>query len=276
VDVRERKAGEDRHRDDARIALHLVGEIVEAAHGPPGGQLARDRRQEPRLAKGDRGAQSPGGDIREAVRSFEPALRHVDVRVGLVAVEERGVAHHVLCDVGVEVERHADGNRGTDHLAHGAEEIAFAVVRALDDHGAVQVEQHAVERAGGSKIRADAGLRVLVEGPCHPSRGRGPRGKRWQQREPACGGAVDHSAEARPGPAIGFEDLAAVAQLAGLELPPVRRDGAEGVRLVRQHRDENAHGTSPGCDGAMNVRGDARHSVMAGVEGFKRTSRRTR
>ena len=42
VDIREREAGEDRDGDDARAALHLVGQIVESTHRTAGGELTGD------------------------------------------------------------------------------------------------------------------------------------------------------------------------------------------------------------------------------------------
>src|SRR5205085_10083383 len=103
-----------------------------------------------------------------------------------------------------------------------------------------------IETAGGAEIAADASLRGFVEFLAHATGGRRGRGERRHQREPARGGAVDHAAETGRRAAVYLEQLAAVTELTRLELTPVRRERAEGVRLVGQHRDEGAHVTSWG------------------------------
>ena len=54
----------------------------------------------------------------------------------------------------------------------------------------------------------------------------------------------DHAAQTGAGVAVRFEQLAAVAQIVRFELKAIGRDGAERVRLVRQHREEEPHGAS--------------------------------
>ena len=54
-------------------------------------------------------------------------------------------------------------------------------------------------------------------------------------------GRVDHAAEARAGPAVRLDDLAAVAQVARLELRAVGGDIAERIGLVRHHGEEQLH-----------------------------------
>ena len=47
----------------------------------------------------------------------------------------------------MEVERDRDRHRGAHGPAHRRDDVTLAVVDALGDHGAMQVEQHAVEPA---------------------------------------------------------------------------------------------------------------------------------
>ena len=54
--------------------------------------------------------------------------------------------------VRVEVEGDGHGHRRSDDLAHRAEEIALAVLEPLGHHGAVQIEQHAVETARRAEV----------------------------------------------------------------------------------------------------------------------------
>ena len=161
-------------------------------------------------------------------------------------MQQRGVAHHRRGDVGVEIERDADGSPWADLLAHGREQIALAVVDALGDHRAVQIQQDAVEPARRAQVCADPRLRVLVEVLGHASGGRRRRRERGKQHEPTRAGPVDHASEAGPGAPVDLEDLAAVTQLTRLELRAIGGERAEGVRLVRQHRHEDAHVASPG------------------------------
>ena len=131
-----------------------------------------------------------------------------------------------------------------DGGAHRLQQVALAVVDALDDHGAVQVEQDAVERPGGAQVghEAVAGLRVELLRHAAGRRRRG--GQRGHQRDAARGGAVDHAAQAGPGAAVRLEDLAAVAEVARLELAAIGANRAERVGLVRDHRHEEPHGAS--------------------------------
>src|SRR5437660_947349 len=69
-------------------------------------------------------------------------------------------------------------------------------------------------------------------------------GQRWHQGDGAGIGAVDHAAQAGAGPAVGLQQLAAVTEVVGLELRAVGANRTEGVRLVREHRHEEAHRAS--------------------------------
>jgi hypothetical protein len=140
----------------------------------------------------------------------------------------------------LEVERH-DGTRA------GHPRTAPQVCpRRLGASGAsaVQVEQHAVERGGGAQVGEQPGLRRLVEVRADTPGRRGGRGERRHERHAPRRRRVDHAAQAGAGVPVGLEDLAAVPEVAGLELAPVRRDRAERVRLVREHRDEEPHRAS--------------------------------
>ena len=50
------------------------------------------------------------------------------------------------------------GAVGSENRADAAQKIAFAVVDALDDHGAVQVQQRTVDRHGGFESLQELGL----------------------------------------------------------------------------------------------------------------------
>ena len=73
---------------------------------------------------------------------------HVDMRIGAVGDECVGVLHHFGRHIGVQVEADHQRQILADHLAHAAQDFAFAVVEMFGHHGAVQVEIDGVERAG--------------------------------------------------------------------------------------------------------------------------------
>ena len=78
--------------------------------------------------------------------------REVDVRVGAVGDQRVAVRDHGLGQVGVQVERADDRQIGPTCARTPAEQLALAVVQVLGDHGAVQVEEQGVERAGGGQV----------------------------------------------------------------------------------------------------------------------------
>ena len=99
-------------------------------------------------------------------------LVHVDVRIGLEAHHHVGVVDHGGRDVGMQVERHADGH-ARRLCAQALQQIALAVRAVLRDHRAVQVEQDGVAACG----RIDDALRQLgvgrrIDRPARVGRGR--------------------------------------------------------------------------------------------------------
>ena len=225
----------------AGIALHLGGEVVQAAHRAARRPLASERREDRRLAKRRRGPDAAGDHVEEPLGRLDAPLGHVHVRIGLVAVEQVGAADHRLREVGVEVERHRDGDPRPDLLPDGGDEVALAVVHPFGHHRPVKVEEHAREWASPAEVRQHALLHVVEDVPRHPAGRRGRRGDRRHQGEPCARRGADHAPEARSGAPEMLHDLPAVAEVPRLELPPVGRDGREGVRLVRHHRQKGVH-----------------------------------
>src|SRR3989454_357697 len=260
-----RVAGEDRDRHDPRVALHLGRAVVEPPHRAPRGQLAGDGRKEGRLPPRDRRAAPLGDDVAQPLGRLAAARVHVHVGVGLVAVEERGVAHHFGGDIRVEVERGDHGHRRPHRRPDGAQEVALAVLEPLGHHRAVQVEQHAVEAPGAAEVVEEPARGRLVEVGRHATRGRGGGREGGHEGDAARPRGLDHAAEAGARPAVRLEELAPVAEVARFELAPVGRDRAEGVRLVRKHRDEEPHGASLRAGVTIRVQ-------VAAVNGHERRS----
>ena len=91
------------------------------------------------------GRTSPRIDAHDQVGRLPAALGHVDVRIGVEADDGGGGIEPALRVVAVQVEGGDDRAARPDRSAHGLDEVAVAVVDALDDHGPVQIEQHAVD-----------------------------------------------------------------------------------------------------------------------------------
>jgi len=116
---------------DGRVGRHLTGgapEQRQLAQGHDRADLVPDRADDqfPRLPA---------------------AFGHVHVRVGVEAEDGRSCLHAPPCVVAVQVEGGHDRTVRPDLLPHRLDEVAVAVVDALDHHRPVQVEQHAVHRA---------------------------------------------------------------------------------------------------------------------------------
>ena len=122
------EAREDRHRDDLGILLHPLGRVVEPPHRPARGALVAERRQERRLAPGCGGPDAVVDHLDEPLGRLHPALGHVHVRIGLVAVQEIGMGDHVAAEVAMEVERDRDRDVGPHRLPHRLEDVTLAVV----------------------------------------------------------------------------------------------------------------------------------------------------
>ena len=88
-------------------------------------------------------------DLVQQARGARAGLGHVDVRIGAIGNEPVRVLHHRARDVGVQVEARHHGHAIADHLAHAAQQLAFAVVVRLDHHGAVQVQVNTIDRQRG-------------------------------------------------------------------------------------------------------------------------------
>ena len=151
-EVGRREAGQE---GEARHAVALQrGELgIDRLARLHRGRLPGDRDQIGDLPERLGGAfgrsQQPG----EAGRGAAAGLRHVDMRIGAVGDERVGALDHQPGDVAVEVEARDERHVRPDRGAHAPEHLAFAVIEAFADHGAVQVEINPVERQRGRDAR---------------------------------------------------------------------------------------------------------------------------
>ena len=135
---------------------------------------------------------------------------HVDVGIGAVAGHDRGALDHGVGHLGVEIERDRDRHVGGD-LADAVQQLAFAVVVVLGDHGAVQGEQDGV--AALPDLVDDRRRHLLVGGLGDEARGMGGGRHRHGEFRPGLAGHLDEAAEGGVGP-LGLLDGARAAQLA--------------------------------------------------------------
>ena len=68
------------------------------------------------------------------------------MRIGAIGHQRIGHRHHPRRDIAVQVEADDERNLRADRSAHAPQQLAFAVIVMLGDHGAVQVEIDAVQR----------------------------------------------------------------------------------------------------------------------------------
>ena len=77
-------------------------------------------------------------------------------------MEDVAAVEEVLGDVAVQVHGGAHHGLRADDGADGVNEVAFGVVHALDAHGAMDVEEEAVEGAGGREALENLGFPGVV------------------------------------------------------------------------------------------------------------------
>jgi hypothetical protein len=190
----------------------------------------------------DRGKQHARGPL--------AGLAHVDVRIGVVAGHDRRQAHDVVVDVGVHVERDADRRARVDG-ADAPQQLALAVLVRARDHRAVQVEQDAVPAAGAHRIddaARDRLERVVVD------RAAGVRlaGDRALDRGALALRDRDESAERAAGAAVRVDRRGPGEHAGPVAEEALERRGhrREGIGLVLELREQQAHGAISSDDGA--------------------------
>ena len=203
--VGQRKAGGDRRVQDARPLLQLVQAIDRLPHRRMGGDLvlAPDHRQR---RQRQRRPHAVAQHARHQIRALAAALGLIDLRVGLAHDDPVRVLDHLRRDVRVDVELD-DDRRRADRPPHGAQDGAVGVVLAFRHHGAVQLQQYAVDAAGaGDPVdqlahhRSEVGRRQRPAGVSLPV-------DRREQLEPVALAAFDEAADRRVAAPEGGEEV---------------------------------------------------------------------
>ena len=159
----------------------------------------------------------------------------------LVGDERARGFQHQRRDMAVQVELAAQYRVRPHDLAQAGQQVAFAVVVALGDHGAVHVDEHEVERQRRPGLREDAVAVILVDPADRPPRRLGEGAEAFHHLMPlllrTLAPDVQRLAEGRGRVAgrIAIEERGfAVGLLAG-------RQRREGVGLGPETGDEHAH-----------------------------------
>ena len=170
-------------------------------------------------------------------------LVSVDMRIGAVAGNHRRVGDDLVIKIGVHVERDRDRGHRVDR-AQPLQELSLAILQALRDHGAVQVEHDAVEPAlcrRGADPLGDLGIGGVLDRAARRRSG----GDRQYDLGPFARGQIEIGAEPGAGPAIGADRRLAVKRPRPVAEPRERRrHRRKGVGLVLHHRDQQAHALS--------------------------------
>ncbi|MNV75031.1 hypothetical protein D3C71_1682930 [compost metagenome] len=152
--------------------------------------------------------------------------------------------------MGMRIQFGAHGHIRADQLAHAAQDVAFAIVIAIGDHGAVQAQQHHVHRQRGAQIRQQFIAQGLVGG----ARGDAARLRRchqpFGQRPPRFAALQARHIKRRAGEADGIGMRARRVIVALLKGRKTGGHGREGVGLGAQAGAEDLHGCAPGQAGA--------------------------
>ena len=158
-DIGEREAVAQRHRQDAVLALQRLHAHHELADRRHRGAVLRDHAAIVARHHGAHLAVDRVGDDRE---QFGRTLHRVGVRVFLVADQHVGAVEHQLREMAMQIELGADRDLGSDDRANALEQVAFAIVVTVGDHGAMHVDQHGVERHCGLHPGEDLVTEALV------------------------------------------------------------------------------------------------------------------
>ena len=168
------EAMDQRDRQHAVLALQRLDAVDEGAHRLAAGRIDVDH---PAVEGGDHG---PDLAADRAQRQLDDVLGPLD-EIGVREFEEGrqdvGVRDPLGRQVAVRIELGGDHHVRPDDRPDPREEIAFAIVVALRDHGAVQAEHDAVDRQG----RARAGRGSRRAAPHRPGAAAARRARpRWR------------------------------------------------------------------------------------------------
>ena len=168
------------------------------------------------------------------------ALEHVGVRIFLEEDQDRRVVGHRRGQVGVRVQHRADGNIRPDQGAHPGQDIAFAVVAARRDHGAVQGQGDHVHRHRLGQVRQQRIAQRLIDRLGHDTAGRGPGAQALRQAPTVTPAALPEGLERqRPGRLTVEIERAGRLEQVRAEALHIRGDRRKDIGFRRDRPGEN-------------------------------------
>ena len=121
------------------------------------------------------------------------------------------------------------------------EQVAFAIVVALGDHGAMQAEEHYVDRHRSAELTEDFVPQPLISFPGNQAGRLGPGGRPLDQGEPLLAGAFAGRDEGRGTESGGLGMLARWGVKCVFESAAVDADRRKRVRFRGQRSDKDPH-----------------------------------
>ncbi|SUW10539.1 Uncharacterised protein [Bordetella bronchiseptica] len=241
ADVGMRKADEHRGGDHA-FGLQRLAARLQRFVGFGMRALAHDVRQHRLVGPAHDGLDLAAQRAGDGVGRAQPGGADIDVRIGVKARDDGSVAHDVVVDVGVHVQRHAHRD-GRGDVAQAAQQIAFGVFHAFGHHGAVQVQQDGVEAAAARLVQHQA-AQALVRGAVGRRAGPGLRRHRHDDFGAFAARHLDIAAQAAVGVLVGAYGALAGQDLGAAAEKPLQRggNGRERIGLVLDHRQQPTHG----------------------------------
>ena len=104
--------------------------------------------------------------IKQQSTCVQTGLKHVDVRIGLEADEDVGVAHHFFSDVAVQIQRDSQRRIGRE-LTYFFQQCSFAIGGVFGNQCAVQIEQDRIDSIGSTHRLQDTLTDCVVGIGCH-------------------------------------------------------------------------------------------------------------
>ena len=210
--------------------------------------LAGERHQKIHLPKRLGPARLAAHQAQQQPHRLGAGIAHIHMRIGAKRHQRIAQRHHLRRHIGMRVEARGDGRIGADHGAHPAQQFALGIREIITDHGAMQVEIDAIQRASLQRMREfgqhNAGD-PLKRLPRHrpgrigeaPHQGHDPSTRRLGHRNGAARGHRERAQ--RVGHRRGVLQVGKAARLE--KLPPAGGPGGEGMAFMQKAANGYAH-----------------------------------
>ncbi len=140
---------------DAGLILKGDGGLHQRLHGRFARVVKGDVEEQIGLGNGLRRLDVASDRTGQDVRCLHPPLALIDVRIGLVDDQRRGIAHQFFVDVAMIVVGHDDGEVRTDQFTHTAHGFGIGLGVVFGHHRPVQRQQQTIAGLFGSPQRVE-------------------------------------------------------------------------------------------------------------------------